>query len=92
MILPSSLPPSNHATPIPSTLNTPVGSAVSSPSAGGTTGKLDRFKLQQSLLAAMRDKNKAAPLRPFDILRNDLLTTLHNVLTDLLLPPTTLPL
>merc|ERR1719376_1135083 len=48
--------------------------------------------LQQSLLAAMRDKNKPAPLRPFDILRNDLLTTLHNVLSDLLLPPTTLPL
>jgi len=92
VVLPSSLPPSNQATPLTSALNTPVGSAVASPTVGVTAGKLDRFKLQQSLLAAMRDKNKPAPLRPFDILRNDLLTSLHNVLTDLLLPPTTLPL
>jgi len=92
IILPSSLPPSNQATPLPSTLTTPVGSAVSSPSAGVTAGKLDRFKLQQSLLAAMRDKNKAAPLRPFDIVRNELLSSLHTILTDLLVPPITLPL
>jgi len=93
LVLPSSLPQSNLATPLTSTLNTPCGSALSSPSAKGpTAGKLDRFKLQQSLLAAMRDKNKAAPLRPFDIVRNDLLTILHTILTDLLLPPVALPL
>eukprot|EP00090_Calanus_glacialis_P002442 TRINITY_DN11829_c0_g1_i1.p1 TRINITY_DN11829_c0_g1~~TRINITY_DN11829_c0_g1_i1.p1 ORF type:complete len:789 (-),score=311.69 TRINITY_DN11829_c0_g1_i1:504-2840(-) len=92
LVLPSSLPPSNLATPLTSAFNTPCGSNVSSPAVGATAGKLDRFKLQQSLLAAMRDKNKAAPLRPFDIMRNDLLTSLHTILTDLLLPPITLPL
>lgn len=94
LVLPSSLPTSNLVTPLTSTLNTPSGSSVSSPlGKGSTTGKLDRFKLQQSLLAAMKDKNKAAaPQRPFDIVRNDLLTTLHTSLTDLLLPPITLPL
>jgi len=94
LVLPSSLPPSNLATPLTSTLNTPSGSCVSSPAVGKgpTAGKLDRFKLQQSLLAAMRDKNKAAPLRPFDIVRNELLTSLHTIITDLLLPPITLPL
>jgi len=92
VVLPSSIPSSNQGTPLSSSLNTPVGSAVSSPAVGNTAGKLDRFKLQQSLLAAMRDKNKAALIRPFDILRNDLLNTLLAALTDLLLPPTDLPL
>jgi len=91
LVLPSSLPCSNQETPVNSNLNTPSGSNVSSPIVGGA-GKLDRFKLQQSLLAAMREKTKSAPLRPFDIIRNELLSSLYSILTDLLIPPVTLPL
>ena len=43
-----------------------------------TGQKLDRFKLKEALLASMKDKNKATPVRPFDLIRSELLSAFHS--------------
>ena len=75
-----------------SALPTPVESAVGSPARPAPLpGKLDRYKLQRALLAAVKDKQRA-PARPYDLVRTELLATLHSALASLLTPPSTLPL
>ena len=46
-----------------------------------------RFKLKEALLASMKEKNKATPVRPFDLIRTELLAAFHSAFTELLIPP-----
>lgn len=69
----------------------PTHSAVSSPSVGSFPVKLDRFNLKQSL-QALKDSQKKSIIRPYDLLRSDLLTHLLNVFQEYLVPPAMFPL
>ena len=76
---------------------TPVGSCTSSPSTGNSTGRTEiskgvsaRDKFKRDLLANLH--KKADHQRPFDKIRSEVLSFLHNVLKELLVPPTELPL
>ena len=83
-ILPSSLPALSN-----SALTTPLTSATSSPqiSSKNNPGKLDRFKLKEALLQSMKEKNRSTPVRPYDIIRTDLLSAFNTAFTDLLVSP-----
>ena len=87
-ILPSSLPPTLPS----SAIATPLGSAANSPMGKQSGQKLDRFKLKEALLASMKEKNKATPVRPFDLIRSELLSAFHTAFSDLLTPPSEKPL
>merc|ERR1712133_265129 len=86
-ILPSSIPslPSSAFT-------TPLTSASNSPQSAKAAPKLDRFKLKEALLQSMKEKNKATPARPFDIIRNEILNTFNAAFTDHLIPPSEMTL
>jgi len=87
VVLPNSIPS------LPSSaLSTPLTSASNSPQSGKTAPKLDRFKLKEALLQSMKEKNKATPARPYDIIRNEMLNSFNSAFNDLLLPPSELPL
>ena len=76
-----------------SALTTPAGSATNSPLANKNAGqKLDRFKLKEALLQSMKEKNKATPARPFDIIRTELLAAFNTAFTELLVPPSEMTL
>ena len=82
-----SLPSSAFTTPCmtPSSNSPQVGSSQAPP-------KLDRFQLKAALLQSMKEKHKATPVRPFDLVRTELLGSLHSAFTDLLVPPSSLTL
>ena len=86
-ILPSSIPslPSSAFT-------TPLTSASNSPQSAKTAPKLDRFKLKEALLQSMKEKNKATPARPFDIIRNEILNAFNAAFTEHLTPPSEMTL
>ena len=90
--------PSPAATPGPSlpssAFTTPCLSSSNSPQVGGSQPppKLDRFQLKAALLQSMKEKHKATPVRPFDLVRTELLGSLHSAFTDLLIPPSSLTL
>lgn len=69
----------------------PTHSGVCSPSVGSFPVKLDRFNLKQSL-QALKDSQKKCIIRPYDLLRSDLLTHLLNVFQEYLVPPVMFPL
>ena len=77
-----------------SAITTPCMSSSNSPQPGSAQlpAKLDRFKLKEALLQSMKDKQRSTPARPFDLVRTDLLSSLHSAFTELLVPPTTLTL
>jgi len=65
------------------------GSNAGSPFTG--KGKLDRFKLQASLLEHAQ-KNMLSQVRPFDKIRSELMQVLHEHFKEFLVPPTSRPL
>ena len=77
-----------------SAFTTPCMSSSNSPQVGGSQGppKLDRFKLKAALLQSMKDKQRSTPVRPFDLVRSELLASLHSAFTELLIPPSSLTL
>ena len=103
----ASVPPSPAIASLASRMNTPLGtplpslpsslaatpsvSATSSPAPGAPL-KLDRFNLKQSLQALKDGQRKATVLRPYDLLRAEVVSLLLGALQQHLVPPSSLPL
>lgn len=103
----ASVPPSPAIASLASRMNTPLGtplpslpsslaatpsvSATSSPAPGAPL-KLDRFNLKQSLQALKDGQRKTPSLRPYDLLRAEVVSLLLSALQQHLVAPSRLPL
>jgi len=86
------LPSSSGCTPAASNYSTPSASVGGSPALGRLGTKLDRFELQASLLEASKKKHSNKLARPFDVIRTEAMSYLHDKLKQFLVPPTSKPL